>query len=86
MDHHSHHQDAAEPPGHLDDAGTPTPTRHEAMTPHAEHPAGYDRHAGHSVSMFRDKFWLSLALTIPVVLPLATLRCRSTTATKSLAA
>lgn len=29
--------------------------------------AGQDRHAGHSVAMFRDKFWLSLALTIPVV-------------------
>ena len=23
---------------------------------------------GHSVAMFRDKFWLSLALTVPVVL------------------
>jgi hypothetical protein len=29
--------------------------------------ARHDRHAGHSVAMFRDKFWLSLALTIPVV-------------------
>ena len=29
--------------------------------------AGHDRHAGHSVAMFRDKFWLSLALTVPVV-------------------
>jgi len=29
---------------------------------------GHDKHAGHSVAMFRDKFWLSLALTIPVVL------------------
>jgi Cu2+-exporting ATPase len=28
---------------------------------------GHDKHAGHSVAMFRDKFWLSLALTIPVV-------------------
>jgi Cu2+-exporting ATPase len=28
----------------------------------------HDRHAGHSVAMFRDKFWLSLALTIPVVI------------------
>jgi P-type Cu2+ transporter len=28
---------------------------------------GHDRHAGHSVAMFRDKFWLSLLLTIPVV-------------------
>ena len=32
------------------------------------HPGGHDRHAGHSVATFRDKFWLSLALTIPVVL------------------
>jgi P-type Cu2+ transporter len=28
---------------------------------------GHDRHAGHSVAMFRDKFWLTLALTLPVV-------------------
>jgi P-type Cu2+ transporter len=35
----------------------------------AEHAAmSHDRHAGHSVAMFRDKFWLSLALTIPVVI------------------
>src|SRR6266480_1974361 len=27
----------------------------------------HDRHAGHSVAMFHDKFWLSFALTIPVV-------------------
>src|SRR6266536_4260698 len=40
---------------------------------HVEHKiselhASHDRHAGHSVAMFRDKFWLSFALTIPVVL------------------
>jgi Cu2+-exporting ATPase len=35
---------------------------------HADHASGEDRHAGHSVAMFRDKFWLSLALTIPVIL------------------
>jgi P-type Cu2+ transporter len=28
----------------------------------------HDRHSGHSVAMFRDKLWLSFALTIPVVL------------------
>ena len=28
---------------------------------------GHDRHAGHSVAMFRDKFWLTFVLTIPVV-------------------
>lgn len=26
-----------------------------------------DKHAGHSTAMFRDRFWLSLVLTIPVV-------------------
>jgi len=34
---------------------------------HHAHQAGHDRHAGHSVAMFRDKFWLSLILTVPVV-------------------
>jgi len=29
--------------------------------------AGHDEHAGHSVAMFRDRFWLSLLLTIPVL-------------------
>lgn len=28
---------------------------------------GHDRHEGHSPAMFRDKFWLSLLLTLPVV-------------------
>jgi Cu2+-exporting ATPase len=32
------------------------------------HQGRHDRHAGHSVAMFRDKFWLSLLLTIPVLL------------------
>lgn len=30
--------------------------------------ANHDHHGEHSVAMFRDKFWLSFALTIPVVL------------------
>lgn len=30
---------------------------------HKEH----DKHAGHSVAMFKDKFWISLLLTIPVL-------------------
>jgi len=28
----------------------------------------HDKHAGHSVAMFKDKFWLSLLLTIPVLI------------------
>jgi Cu2+-exporting ATPase len=34
---------------------------------HSVHP-GHDRHAGHSVAMFRDRFWISLALTIPTLI------------------
>ncbi len=30
--------------------------------------AGHDKHAGHSVEMFRDKFWISLLLTIPTII------------------
>src|SRR6202035_1313555 len=37
---------------------------HKMSDMHGSH----DRHAGHSVAMFRDKFWLSFALTIPVVI------------------
>src|SRR6478752_5297888 len=54
MDHATHHEHHDPSPG--TDLG------------HAEHAAAHDRHAGHSVAMFRDKFWLSLALTIPTVL------------------
>src|SRR6516165_6721831 len=36
---------------------------HGSTAPHA----AQDRHAGHSVAMFRDKFWLTLAFTVPVV-------------------
>ncbi len=34
---------------------------------HADH-AAHDEHAGHSVEMFRDRFWVSLVLTIPTVI------------------
>ena len=49
-----------------------THTNHRASDAHARQAMSSDhgsddRHAGHSVAMFRDKFWLSLALTIPVV-------------------
>ncbi len=36
--------------------------------PHAGHePAGHDKHAGHDPEMFRRRFWLTLAMTVPVV-------------------
>jgi Cu2+-exporting ATPase len=37
-----------------------------AAMDHAGH-EGHDKHAGHSVAMFRDRFWISFALTIPTL-------------------
>ena len=36
---------------------------HKMPMPHGNH----NRHAGHSVAMFRYKFWLTFSLSIPVV-------------------
>jgi Cu2+-exporting ATPase len=30
--------------------------------------AGHDKHAGHSAAMFRDRFWICLLLTIPILI------------------
>jgi len=45
---------------------------HGAETPATDHrahegPAAHDKHAGHSVEMFRNRFWISLLLTIPTL-------------------
>ena len=42
---------------------------HSGNDSHAAHDnhAGHDKHAGHDPAMFRDRFWLTLALTLPVV-------------------
>src|SRR5882724_8522278 len=34
---------------------------------HTAH-GGHDRHAGHSAAMFRNKFWICLALTVPTLI------------------
>jgi P-type Cu2+ transporter len=39
---------------------------HQMSARGPEH-AGYDAHAGHGAAMFRDKFWISLLLTIPTL-------------------
>src|SRR5229473_1206767 len=45
---------------------------HEAHEPASKASNGYKmahgHHAGHSVAMFREKFWLSFGLTIPAVI------------------
>jgi Cu2+-exporting ATPase len=49
----------------------PSPGRkhgdHEKHDGHEEH-QGHDQHAAHSVAMFRDKFWGSVALTVPTII------------------
>ena len=40
--------------------------RHDGQASRANH-GGHDKHAGHSVAMFRDKFWISLLLTVPTL-------------------
>ncbi len=42
---------------------------HAEMSAKPEHPAraGHDKHAGHTPQMFRNRFWLSLLLTLPIL-------------------
>jgi Cu2+-exporting ATPase len=61
MDQHEHQQaDALHGVSHVEDE--------PGVGDHDGHAVGHDRHEGHSVAMFRDKFWLTLVLTIPVVI------------------
>ncbi len=59
MTDHSHH---SQPDIHHEAGDGPSPSGH-----HGHGGNGHDKHAGHSVAMFRDRFWLSLFLTLPVV-------------------
>ncbi|TDC35011.1 heavy metal translocating P-type ATPase [Kribbella albertanoniae] len=58
-----HHHDA-----HTATTG-PTAVDHGGSGQHTDHGAhgGHDKHAGHDPEMFRQKFWLSLLLTLPIV-------------------
>src|SRR5690349_4174512 len=50
--HREHHASSAE---------------HVASIEHPHAHAGHEKHGGHTVAMFRDRFWISLALTIPTL-------------------
>ena len=41
---------------------------HHGHGAHGGHESGHDKHEGHSVEMFRSKFWISLALTVPTII------------------
>src|SRR5512134_1241394 len=76
MTEHQHHPDERREQGAEAAAGQSTDP-HAAHTivaagqmDHSAHGQGaaHDKHAGHSVAMFRDKFWLSLLLTVPTLI------------------
>jgi len=56
--HHGHRTSAPAEPGFPQHG-----EKHAGNPGHGAH----DKHAGHSVAMFRDKFWISLLLTIPTL-------------------
>ncbi len=65
--HHGHpgHEPVEAAQGRLRDRvehARPLETAHD----HGGH-EGHDKHAGHSPEMFRNRFWLSLALTLPIL-------------------
>lgn len=64
-DHHAGH-DNGEHGGHEHHHGH---DEHEGHDEHAGHDAhkGHDKHEGHTPEMFRDRLWVSLALTVPIL-------------------
>lgn len=63
------HPELAHPAGDLrgSEASPTHPPTHEGQGTHADHAGAHDKHEGHSTAMFRDKFWISLVLTVPTV-------------------
>ncbi|BCJ64956.1 heavy metal translocating P-type ATPase [Polymorphospora rubra] len=51
---------------HAGDGEHGGPDQHTRPDRHGGH-QGHDKHAGHDPEVFRRKFWLSLALTVPIV-------------------
>lgn len=61
MHDHGHHPHPE--PSPLDPSVNPSPTGRSPSDGQGAH----DRHGGHSVAMFRDRFWIALVLTVPTV-------------------
>src|SRR5260370_2963970 len=55
---HTAHEQPDPIPAHQSDATAPS---------HGTHGTPGGRHAGHSVALFARRFWISLALTVPIV-------------------
>ena len=67
---HSHHHHTHEPskqPTH-EHGRQPAPEPTHLHEPPAHPPSAHDKHAGHHTADFLKKFWICLALTVPVLL------------------
>jgi P-type Cu2+ transporter len=67
MDHDSHQGHHGHHGGSEHGATEDGPTEHGPTEDGPTEHGGHDTHEGHSPKMFRDRFWLSAALTVPVV-------------------
>jgi len=71
-DHELHSGHKANPdvkpsePGYSEHLEQATASQKGPMHVHGEQ-AGHDKHAGHSIALFRRKFWISLVLTVPTL-------------------
>ena len=68
-DGHEGHEQPEDHEGHeqpKDHEGHEQPEDHKGHEQPGDH-KGHDQHEGHSPQMFRDKFWLSFILSLPVV-------------------
>lgn len=70
--HDTHRQAVSKPHGEpsAEHANAPSPRHKRLPESHDHHDSGegQDRHSGHSVAMFRDRFWISLLLTVPTLI------------------
>jgi P-type Cu2+ transporter len=64
--HKASPKDKPSEPGYSEHPEQATAAHGGPMHVHGEH-AGNDKHAGHSIVMFRRKFWVSLVLTVPTL-------------------
>ena len=64
---HEHHHGHKMPAPPTDGTSAASHAHLQAPDAHRHEPGAHDRHAGHSVEMFRDRFSITLALTIPTL-------------------
>ena len=69
---HQHHQGKHQHAEHPDEQKAKTPDKHQHHTGHAhdgqQQTHVHDKHAGHHTEDFLKRFWISLILTIPILL------------------